>query len=199
MRLLLIGPPGSGKGTQGERLAEALDVQHIAAGDVLRAHVYGETKLGLQVAGLLKRGRAGARQADHRCADADALERGGGRADTSSTGSRGRVAQAQRLDRLGQRLDIAPRRVIHLDVDARRAAAPAARARGASRAADDDTPEVIARRLEVFRSTTAPVVDVYLDRGALIAVDGAQTPDEITQTILAALSHATGPLTAAAP
>ena len=56
MRLLLIGPPGSGKGTQGERLAEALDVQHIAAGDVLRAHVYGETKLGLQVAGLLKHG-----------------------------------------------------------------------------------------------------------------------------------------------
>jgi len=188
MRLLLIGPPGSGKGTQGERLAEALEVQHIAAGDVLRAHVYGETKLGLQVAGLLKEGEL---VPDKLITEAltptlsAAAEEGGYILD----GFPRTVAQAERLDRLAQRLDVAPQRVIHLDVDdgelQRRLLE-----RAQSQGRDDDTPDGIARRLEVFRTTTAPVVELYRERGVLLAVDGAQTPDEITQTILAALSDA---------
>ena len=91
-----------------------------------------------------------------------------------------------------------PQRVIHLDVDdgelQRRLLA-----RAESQGRDDDTPDGIARRLEVFRTTTAPVVELYRERGVLLAVDGALTPDEITQTILAALSERDRPLTAAAP
>jgi adenylate kinase len=186
--IVLLGAPGSGKGTQGLRLAEALGVEHIAAGDVLRAHVYGETKLGLQVAGLL---RAGELVPDKLVTDAltpslaTAVEQGGYILD----GFPRTVAQAQRLDRLGRRLGIGPRYVVYLDVEhtelQRRLLA-----RADEQGRSDDTPEVIARRLEVFRSATAPVMDVYRDRGALIEVDGAQAPHEITQTILAALSHA---------
>jgi adenylate kinase len=185
--IVLLGAPGSGKGTQGLRLAEALGVEHIAAGDVLRAHVYGETKLGLQVAGLLREGEL---VPDKLITDAltptltNAVAQGGYILD----GFPRTVAQAHRLDRLGQRLGIAPRCIVNLDVGQaelqRRLLA-----RAGEQGRSDDTPEVIARRLEVFRSTTAPVIDVYRDRGVLIEVDGAQAPDEITQTILAALSH----------
>jgi adenylate kinase len=188
MRLLLIGPPGSGKGTQGERLAAELGVQHIAAGDVLRAHVYGETRLGLQVAGLLREGEL---VPDKLITDAltptlsAAAEAGGYILD----GFPRTEAQAERLDRLGQRLDVAPQRVIHLDVDdaelQRRLLA-----RAETQGRSDDTPDGIARRLEVFRTTTSPVVELYRERGVLIEVDGARTPDEITQLILAALSNA---------
>jgi len=188
MRLLLIGPPGSGKGTQGERLADALDVEHIAAGDVLRGHVSGETKLGLEVAGLLRDGEL---VPDELITEAltpalsAAAEQGGYILD----GFPRTLAQAERLDRLGQRLDVAPHRVIHLDVDdgelQRRLLA-----RAETQGRSDDTPDGIARRLELFHTTTSPVLELYRERGLLITVDGARTADEITQLILAPLSDA---------
>ena len=185
MNVLLIGPPGSGKGTQGERLAERLGLEHIAAGDLLRAEVSAQTPLGKQVADMMRQGEL--------VPDAvilslliprvlAAAERNGYLLD----GFPRSVDQAVEARKLADRADAGPDAVVYLDAPrdelVRRIVA---RAEVEGRA--DDNPDTVANRLQVFDDATKPLVEYYRDRGLLHVVDADQDADAVTAAILDAL------------
>jgi adenylate kinase len=187
-RVLLLAPPGGGKGTQGTRLKERLGVEHLAAGDLLRAEVSGHSAAGERAAAYLARGEL---VPDEMIVEllAPALlaaaERGGYILD----GFPRTVAQADALAALGERHGVGLQRVLYLDVpDEELVRRLLERAGEQGRA--DDTPEVIAHRLEVFRNETSPLIEFYERRGMLERIDGAKDVDDIQAEIVARLGSA---------
>ena len=182
MRLLILGPQGSGKGTQAKRIAAAYDAPHVATGDMFRAAVADGSELGRQVAPVLEVG--GLVPDDltielirERLADEDAFV---------LDGYPRTVAQAEALDvmleEIGKPLDA----VILLRVSDEVATARLeARAREEGRA--DDSPEAIRTRLRLYHELTEQVVDRYQDAGIEVIVDGEQTPDDVFAAIQDAL------------
>jgi adenylate kinase len=185
MNLLLIGPPGSGKGTQGERLASQLGIQHIAAGDVLRAEVAAATPVGKQVADLMRRGEL---VPDSVIIDLllpkvlDAAAANGYLLD----GFPRTVAQAKEARELASHHGAEPDAVVYLDV-ARDELVRRILARAEVEGRPDDNKETVANRLRVFDEATHPLVDYYRDRGLLRVVDAAQSEDEVTKAIMNSL------------
>ncbi len=185
MNVLLIGPPGSGKGTQGERLAELLGLQHIAAGDLLRAEVESGSDLGARVRHYLDSGDL---VPDDLIIELmvphvlDAAKSGGYILD----GFPRTVAQARTAreiaDAAGATADVA----ILLDTP-RAELVRRIMSRAIAEGRSDDTPEVIENRLQVYDDATRPLIDFYRDRGLLQKVDGTRSADEVTAEILAAL------------
>jgi adenylate kinase len=183
MRLVLLGAPGSGKGTQGERLAERLGVPHIASGDLLRAQVGARTELGVRVAGYLASGRL---VPDELVFDLvlpvvlAAAEADGGYVLDGFPRS---VSQAVKVERLAP-ATATPERVIFLAVPhASLVQRLLERATASGRV--DDTPAVITDRLRVFESETRPLVDHYRARGLLREVPADLPLDEVTEAIVA--------------
>jgi adenylate kinase len=187
VRLLLLAPPGAGKGTQGERLAAWSGVRHIAAGDLLRAAARAGGPLGSQIAGYQARGDL---VPDQIVIDAltpvvvDAAARGGYILDGFPRTLPQAVAAAELAVRLGVRLDAAI--YLHAPADVLKARL-LDRARQGGRA--DDVAEVIQHRLRVFAETTGPLVPYYTERGILVAVDADQPPESVTAEIQARLSE----------
>lgn len=179
MRLLFVGPPGSGKGTQAVRVAEALGIPHISTGEMFRAHVSGGTELGKQVKALMEAGEyvpdeiTGEMLAE-RLTHADAA-RG-----FILDGFPRTVPQAELLDALLAETPLD--RVVLLAVNEGELTE-----RMFSRGRADDTVETIRRRLEVYEGQTAPLLDLYGPRGLIEQVDGSGDIDEITGRIMAAL------------
>lgn len=186
MRLVLLGAPGSGKGTQAGRLKTHLQVPHISTGDLLRAEVAGGSKLGLQAKEVMARGDL--------VSDAillGMLEERFSRDDTDKgfilDGYPRNLAQAAALDellvRIGQPMDVA----LQLEVDNELLIERlAGRAKDEGRA--DDNPESVRKRLCVYDEQTAPVIDFYRQHGQLIAVDGVGTLDAVFDRILEAIA-----------
>ena len=185
MNVLLIGPPGSGKGTQGERLAERLGLEHIAAGDLLRAEVSAGTPLGRQVAEMMQRGEL--------VPDVVVLsllmpkvlaasEENGYLLD----GFPRSVEQALEARKLAEQASAGPDAVIYLDAP-RDELVRRILARAAVEGRADDTPQTVHNRLEVFDEATAPLVDYYRGRGLLHVVNANQDADAVTADILRAL------------
>ncbi len=187
MRLLLLAPPGAGKGTQGERLAAWSGVRHIAAGDLLRAVVRAGGPLGIQIADCQARGDL---VPDQVVLDVltpvvvNAAARGGYILDGFPRTLPQAVAAAELALRLGVRLDAAIYLHAPDEVLTRRLLA---RASQGGRA--DDVADVIRHRLRVFAETTGPLVPYYTERGILVAVDADQPPDSVTTGIQARLSE----------
>lgn len=182
MRLVLIGPPGSGKGTQGVVLAERLDVPYLSTGDLLRDQVARQTPLGRRVADVLDQGEL---VPDDLIVEAvldrlAALQHDGG---YLLDGFPRTVAQAESADEelpdgladivvyLSLSDDVARERLRH-------------REGGRS---DDADQETVEHRLGVFHRETEPLVDYYRARGVLRTVDGDRPPEEVTAAILAAV------------
>ena len=181
MRLLLLGPPGAGKGTQGRRLAAVLGIQHIAAGDVLRAEVARKSAVGLRAGRFL---RAGELAPDDLVVDAlmPALVAAAGRGGYILDGFPRTAPQARDLDTLSSHLNIPLEAAVYIDVpedELTRRLLARAEIEGRS----DDTPDVIARRLEVFAEATRPMIDRFEQLGILVTVDGTGAVDEITNEI----------------
>ena len=188
MRLVLLGAPGSGKGTQAARLKEALAVPHISTGDLLRAAVAAGTPLGLEAKAVMERGEL--------VSDDIVLGMLEERLRQSDTGEGfildgypRNLAQAGALDalleRLGQPVDIA----VQLDVDTELLIQRiAGRAQAEGRA--DDSPEAVRNRLRVYSDQTAPVIDYYRQRDKLACVFGVGSMEEVLQRVLAAIGAA---------
>lgn len=181
MRLLLLAPPGAGKGTQGERLAAWSGVRHIAAGDLLRAEAQTEGWLGREIAAYQARGDL---VPDQIVLDVltpvvvEAAARGGYILD----GFPRTVPQALEAADVARRLDLTLDAAVYLNVPE-----PVLMERLVARARADDTAEVITHRLQVFAESSGPLIDYYRDRGILVEVDGDQPPDSITADIQARL------------
>ena len=186
MRLVLLGAPGSGKGTQATRLREHLQVPHISTGELLRAAVAARTELGVKAKAVMESGALVSDEIvlgmlEERLTAGDT---GGG---FILDGYPRNLAQANALDallaRLGQPVDIA----VQLDVDADRLIARlAGRAQAEGRA--DDSPDAVRNRLAVYNQATAPVVDFYRNAGRLACIDGVGGVDEVFQRILGTLA-----------
>jgi adenylate kinase len=186
MRLLLLAPPGAGKGTQGARLADRLGVQHVSAGELLRAEARAGTPAGREVAGHLRRGDL---VPDAIVFDiltpvvGAAVGRGGYILD----GFPRTLPQATAAADLGARLGLTLHAVVSLY-------APEAVLvqrlldRAGQGGRSDDTADVIHHRLEVFATTTSPLIAYYRDRGILLEVDADRPPEAVTTEILTGLS-----------
>ncbi|GAA4859577.1 adenylate kinase [Luteimonas vadosa] len=186
MRLVLLGAPGSGKGTQAGRLKTHLQVPHISTGDLLRAEVAAGSKLGLQAKEVMARG-------DLVSDDIllGMLEARFSQPDTDNgfilDGYPRNLAQAAALDellvRIGQPMDIA----LQLEVDNELLIERlAGRAREEGRA--DDNPESVRKRLCIYDEQTEPVIDFYRQHGQLVVVDGVGTLDAVFERILEAIA-----------
>ncbi|HEV2540070.1 MAG TPA: adenylate kinase [Frateuria sp.] len=185
MRLVLLGAPGSGKGTQAARLKADLNVPHISTGDMLRAAVAAGTALGLKAKAVMDAGQLVSDDIllgmlEERLAQDDA--RNGFILD----GYPRNLAQADALDhllaRIGQPLDA----VVKLEVPGE-AIVGRCQIRFQAEGRADDNPETVRKRLGVYAEQTAPVADFYAKRGKLQVVDGVGSLDEITARIKRAL------------
>lgn len=185
MRVILLGGPGSGKGTQGQRLATRLGVPHIASGDLLRAEVRNRTELGRLVAGYLDTGRLVPDELAFELvapAVLAAAEAGGYVLD----GFPRSVAQAVRTEQMAAQSAAGPERVIFLAVPTPVLIERLSQ-RGTTSGRSDDTPEVIADRLRVFEAETTPLVEHYRAHGLLREVAADRPTDEVTEAITAIL------------
>jgi adenylate kinase len=185
MNVLLIGPPGSGKGTQGERLAERLGIEHLAAGDLLRAEVDKGTPLGERVADMMRRGDL--------VPDAVIISLLMPRI-LAANDARGylldgfprSVEQAVEARKLAELAAAGPDSVIYLDAP-REELIRRILARAEIEGRADDNPETVANRLRVFEEATRPLIDHYRERGLLHVINADQHEDEVTADILKAL------------
>lgn len=184
-RLLIVGPQGSGKGTQGVRIADALGIPVVSTGDVFRANVADGTPLGQQVKAIIEAGdlvpdALTSEIVRDRLSQADAA---GGFLLDGYPRNLGQVHDlgAFLADR-GEELDA----VIELQVPRSESIDRLTR-RAFEQGRTDDTEEVIANRLAIYERETAPILDVYRAQGVVDAIDGVGSLDEITERIIAAL------------
>lgn len=184
-RLLLIGPPGAGKGTQAALLSQHFGIPAISTGDIFRYNVKNQTPLGVEAKGFMDRGEYVPDSLTNslvrdRLSHDDAL--GGFLLD----GYPRTIDQVHELDSIlsdaGKRLDVVVQLTADTDELVRRLAH---RAEVEGRA--DDTPDVIRRRLEVYESQTAPLIDVYAARGLVAMIDGLGEIADVTARIVEAL------------
>ncbi len=183
MRLILLGPPGAGKGTQAQRLVAKHGIIQLSTGDMLRAAAAAGTPVGQRAKAIMDRGEL--------VPDDVMVEIIGDRFDRPDT-ARGfildgfprTVDQARALDRMLEDRGISLDGIIEIIVDHGVLVdriAGRARETGGSRA--DDTEATVAKRLEVYRQQTAPVADYYRRKGTLKAVDGMGSVDEVAARI----------------
>ena len=188
MKLIFLGPPGAGKGTQAARIEAAYEIPQLSTGDMLRAAVAAGTEIGLQAKDIMARGdlvpdevvvgiiSERIQAAD--CANGFILD-----------GFPRNVSQARALDAVLVEKGIDLEAVIELVVDPEILIARILKRaqESADGPRDDDTEEALQHRLRVYEEQTAPVADFYAEKGILRTLDGMQEIDEVTRQIRSAL------------
>ena len=184
-RLILMGPPGAGKGTQAKEVAAAYDIPAISTGDIFRSNVKDGTDLGKQAQEYMDAGKY-VPDAITNSMVADRLAEDDAKHGFLLDGYPRTAAQVEELDGMlsqqGSSLDAAV--VLEVDEDE---LVNRLLERAKSEGRSDDSEEVIRERMKVYRDETAPLIDIYEDRGVLKRVDGMGSVDEVRQRISAAL------------
>jgi adenylate kinase len=188
VRLVLLGPPGAGKGTQSAAIAEAFGIPHISTGDIFRANVKGGTPLGEEAQAFMSRGELVPDQLVNRMV-ADRLRQDDARAGFLLDGYPRTVGQAFTLDGMLAMLDTSLDAVLHFLVPDEELEARVAR-RQAEQGRDDDTAEVFRRRMQEYRAQTAELVPHYTATGLLVDVDAVGPVDEVRVRVLQACRRA---------
>ena len=185
-RLLLIGPPGAGKGTQAERLSEAFAVPAVSTGDIFRFNVKNDTELGLQVKAFMD---AGAYVPDSltNAIVSDRLRQVDVTDGFLLDGYPRTQEQVLELDRLLEADGAALDAVVLIVADTEEVVARLLK-RAAEQGRADDTADVIRHRLAVYEEQTAPLIDIYSTRGLVVTVDGLGGVAEVTGRILKVLA-----------
>ncbi len=185
MRIVLLGAPGSGKGTQAALLHKRLQLPHISTGVLLREAVKNATPLGLQAQEILDRGDL--------VPDAvmlDLIEERLGQEDVAAgfllDGYPRNISQAEALEALLERLDQPVDEAIQIDVDPEQIVARILK-RAAEEGRSDDSEEVFRNRMQVYEEHTAPVADFYAQQGKLTRILGEGTVEDVQNTILGVL------------
>ena len=188
MRIVLLGPPGSGKGTQAARLRETWTLPPLSTGDLLRAAVRDKTELGLKAKAAMDAGELVSddlmlglieqRLQHHDVAPGFLLD-----------GYPRNLAQAESLDQLLERLQQPIECAVLLEVDSEQIVQRLAN-RAEEEGRSDDSEEVVRKRLEVYEEQTAPVANYYAGQGKLVRVLGEGDVEAITKRILGAVEAA---------
>lgn len=172
-RIIFLGPPGAGKGTQAKNLADHWKIPHISTGDILRSAIKEQTPLGVKAKSFVDNGHLVPSELVQ-----DMVEERLQKADTSSgwilDGFPRTVEQAAFLDNLLKKTNLGGAMVINLDVPD-----DVVVGRLLERGRRDDTEEVIRRRLEIYRSETTPLINYYGDRKLLVVIDGDRSADSV--------------------
>lgn len=204
MNLVLLGPPGAGKGTQAIRIAKTFNVPHISTGDMFRRAVADKTELGLKAKDYMNEGElvpdevvigiVGERLEEPDCDEGFLLD-GFPRTVAQAEALRTALAQSEReltqvidivvgkdslVKRLtGRRTCRACGKVFHLTFDPPKSAAICDACGGELWQRDDDTEQTVTRRLDVYEAQTAPLVDYYREQGLLVPIDGEQDVENV--------------------
>lgn len=177
IRLIFLGPPGAGKGTQAQVLSEALNIPHISTGEILREAIANQTSLGLEAKSYVDRGELVPDQLilnliRERLGQPDALQ------GWILDGFPRNVSQAEFLEHLLEELAQHQGCAINLEVPDRILVE-----RLLLRGRQDDNEETIRRRLQVYREKTAPLIDFYRERGKLHTVKGDRPPSDVSELL----------------
>jgi adenylate kinase len=186
VRLLIVGPQGSGKGTQGARIADAFGIPVVSTGDVFRANVAEGTELGVQVKEIIDAGRLVPDELTSAIVR-DRLSKEDAAGGFLLDGYPRNLGQVLHLDEFLEGRDEQLDAVIALVVP-REESIARLRKRAVDQGRADDTEEVIAQRLAIYETETAPILGVYGTRGIVDEIDGVGALDEVTDRIFAALA-----------
>jgi len=191
MRLILLGPPGAGKGTQSVRITERYGVPQLSTGDMLRAAVAAGTPVGLKAKEIMERGDLVSDEVVVGIV-ADRIEEPDARAGFILDGFPRTVAQAEALERMldekGLKLDAVVEFVVDEAALVQRIVTRARQAEAAGQPVrKDDNPEVFKTRLDAYRAQTAPLSAHYRGKGMLRTVDGMAPIDDVTRELFALL------------
>ncbi len=185
IRLLLIGPPGAGKGTQAAQLAQHFEIPAISTGDIFRENVRNQTPLGVEAQAYMDRGEYVPDTLTNALVR-DRLNKEDAKRGFLLDGYPRTIDQVSELDYIllesGKKLDVVVQLTADGDELLRRLSG-----RALEQGRSDDTPEVIKRRLDVYDEQTAPLIDVYVSRGVVAKIDGLGDISEVTSRIIEAI------------
>jgi len=185
MRIVLLGAPGSGKGTQAVRLVEKLELPHISTGELLRSAVEAGTELGQKAKTVINRGEL---VSDDIMLDliTQRLSRDDAKNGFILDGYPRNITQAKALDEILERQGQAMVEVLYIDVDAELLMQRIA-GRAAEEGRSDDAEEVVRKRLRIYAEQTAPLVEFYAGKGVLSRVLGEGSVEEVFQRMMSVL------------
>jgi adenylate kinase len=185
MKLLLIGPPGAGKGTQASKLSEVFGIPAISTGDIFRENVKNQTPLGLEAKSYMDKGEYVPDELTNKLVR-DRLQNPDCVNGFLLDGYPRTADQVQELDSILKETDSKLDAVVQLTADSEEVVRRLAK-RAIEQGRSDDTEEVLRNRLSVYEEQTAPLISVYESRGLLVKVDGLGEIAEVTQRITKAL------------
>lgn len=185
MRLIILGPPGAGKGTQAARIAQRLAIPAISTGDIFRTNIKNQTELGRRVEKILAAGGYVPDEVTNEIID-DRLTWPDAENGFLLDGFPRTAPQVEALEAMLARHGHALDAVLELTVDEEAVVARLLK-RAATEGRADDTEDVIRERQEIYRRETAPLADHYQQVGLLVQVDGMGEVDEVTDRVIDAL------------